>query len=131
MQDAALMRVMDPAADLHEEQDDLSEWMLAFQPRRKVAAFDEPHREVMRAVLLAAFVERDDVRVMELRDGFNLDAEAQARFIGKQVMRLHHLQRDEAVQPELACAIDHSHAAARDFVNDLVIRKKAGFQSRR
>ena len=69
MQDAALMRVMHRTTDLHEELDDLSEWMLAFQPRRKVTAFDEPHREVMRAVLLAAFVERDDVRVVQLRDG--------------------------------------------------------------
>lgn len=48
----------------------------------------------MRAVMLAAFVKRDDVRMMQLRDGLDLDAKPQARLVRKEMMRLNHLQRD-------------------------------------
>jgi hypothetical protein len=97
--------------------------------RREVATFHQPHREVMRAVLLAAFVERDYVRVIELGNGLDLDAETQARFVRKKVARLHHFQSHATIQPKLSGTIDNSHAAAGDFIQNLVVAEVPGLQS--
>ena len=58
--------------------------------------------------------------MLEARDGARLAREASARFIGAAQVRVHHLDRDPAIEPRVAGAVHRRHAAVANFVADFV-----------
>ena len=129
MQNAALMGVVDRAANFDKRFDVFPQWTIPFELRCQVAAFDEPHREIMCAVAFPAFVQRDDMGMVQLGDRFDLDAKTQARFVREKVVRLNHLERDYAVQTELTRAINDAHASSPEFLKNFVIAEKPRLQA--
>ncbi len=84
---------------------------LALDHRAQVRALDVAHRDVELPVLLARLVERDHVRVLDLRRDLRLVLEPLAeRRVGGQVGR-DQLQRHLPVQPDLGGAVDDPHPA--------------------
>ena len=80
----------------------------------QVGAVDEAHREVELAVDLAGVVDGDDVRVLERGRQPGLAQEALTeRAIGGEV-RGEQLQRDVAVEREIARAVDDAHPTTAD-----------------
>ena len=61
--------------------------------------------------------DRDDVRVRQLRGRLRLAQEALADAGAERQLGREHLDRDAAVQPDLARAVDHGHAAAPDLAS--------------
>ena len=82
MQDTVFMRVMSRARHFRDEFHRVPD-----RHRRapdyfvQLAAFDEFHTEVARAITLADFVDRNDTRMLQTRCGFSFKAKAlQVRF---------------------------------------------------
>ena len=71
------------------------------------------------AVVIAAVVEREDVRVLEGGEGLGFDEEAGAGVLAE-VAREEHFEGDLAVWGELGGAVDDAHAAAAEFADDAV-----------
>ena len=90
------------------------------QHRVKVLAAQEFHHDVRRAVVLAQFVDRDDVRVLQPRDGLGLALEPLARRRVEREIDQHHLERDVAVERRVLGAIEHAHPAAAKQAQDFV-----------
>ena len=148
MQHAALMSVMHGARDLDHHADDrtlrvprrarrgrrrggLACLVPAGEMRGEVAALHQAHGEKMRAVHEARLVQRDDVRMIQLRGCGDLRLEPQPRLGRRQVAGLNHLQRHDAVQADLPRAINHPHAASRQLGENLVVAEEAGAQPAR
>jgi hypothetical protein len=79
----------------------------------------------MLRLVFADFVNRHDVRMIEARRRGGFVAKAlhrlgRGKFAGK-----NHFNRHLAMETDLACAIDHSHPTARNFLEQLVIAKAA------
>src|SRR5256885_5306695 len=89
----------------------------------KLAAFDEFHAEVTRAVALADFIDGNDARMIQAGGGFGFAAESlQMRFSGP-MSQTNHLESYRAVQTFLPRAIYDSLAAAADFLQQFVVAK--------
>ena len=74
----------------------------------------EAHRDVLHAVGLAGRVDRDDVRVVDRRDGAGLaDEPRPQRLVADQ-----QLQRHDPVEPLVAGPVDRRHAAHADQLLD-------------
>src|SRR5687767_15165277 len=116
---------MNGMTNLDQQSDAVPEKSLTLEEGAEIATVHQPHRKVMHPVMLPAFVEGDDVRMIKQRDGIDFNAKAQAGFIRKHVMRLHHLQCNQPVEAELAGAINDTHAAASDFVQKLIVAEIA------
>jgi hypothetical protein len=71
--------------------------------------------------LAAVVVDLEDARMAQARDRHGLTREAVARFRCALQMGMHHLERDEPVQACVARAIDRSHAAMADLVDDFIL----------
>ena len=83
-------------------------------------SLDQLHGQEADPVRLLDRVERDDVRVVERRDGLGLALEArQAVGMGGHVLG-QHLDRDLAAEPRVARAIDLAHPARAERRDDLV-----------
>ena len=99
--------------------------------RAQVGPFDEAHRDVQHAVGLADRVDRDDVRMLDLRRDARLALEARAKRLVVREVGRDDLQRDDPVGPLLAGAVDHAHApAARDGLDDEAVDLRARRQQR-
>jgi len=87
----------------------------------EAAAFGELHAEQRQAGMLADLVDRQDAGVIEARHGFDFATEAVEHAGHRQQLRQHDLERDHAPGVRLARAVDDTHAAAGDFVEQLVV----------
>jgi hypothetical protein len=86
----------------------------------ETAAVEVLQREEGLAFVLTDFVNRDDIRVLQLSDGLGLDQKAgQLCFAGMRA-RENHLEGDEAVEAQVLRLVDHTHAAAAQYAQDLV-----------
>ncbi len=84
-------------------------------------ALDVLHRIEADAALLAVVEDADDIRVMQPRRGSGLNVEsAQVLLVGPEP-RMHHLQRDPALERLVLGLVDHPHPAAADPSEDLVV----------
>ena len=92
----------------------------AGDPLRQAASLEELQREIRQAVVLADLEDLDDVGVVDGGDGAGLGLEA------SQVVRsctgagLDHLQRDQALEPEVPRLVHDPHAAGAQHAQDLV-----------
>src|SRR5262245_34494225 len=78
----------------------------------QAAAFDVFEGDERPAVALADLVDLDDVRMLELGDGFGLATEAAALLGAGVGAGCYHLEGDQAIQADLPGLVDHAHAAA-------------------
>ena len=123
MEDAFAMRVLHGPRDLGDERDALPRLV----PQRgtdllQTSARREFHAEERKAVFaLAHFVDRQNVRMIEARGGLRFAPEARQGFAGVGVIPQDPLHGDDAAGMALARAIDHAHAAAPNFLQDLII----------
>jgi hypothetical protein len=126
MENAVLMRIMDRLGHGLDMLHGALRWqrLLAHAATRGPGLPHTPSK-VMLAVFLADLVNADDVRVVQIAGGFRLCAEA-AHELGIVEPRMkNHLHRHDAVERKLARLVNHAHAAARDFLDQLVIAKAA------
>ena len=80
------------------------------------------HAEKRQPILaLAHLVNRNDVRMIEGGDGFRFAPETHQRLVRICLIREDALHRDDPAGVPLACAINDAHAAASDFLQDLVM----------
>ena len=86
----------------------------------EAAAFDELEREERPTVLLAHFVDLDDVGVLEPRDGLGLGAEAGRLGHAGVAPRQDHLERHLAIEADMPRPVDHAHPAAAELPQDLI-----------
>ena len=92
-------------------------------PRRLIRpadrlAVDVAHDEVDEALALADGVDRDDVRMGQPGGGLRLAGEALADVLLEGELGRQHLDGDPALEPLVAGAVDHAHAAAADLALD-------------
>ena len=98
-------------------------------PLLQAASLEELQREIRQAVVLADLEDLDDVGVVDGGDGQGLGLEA------NQVLRsctdagLDHLQRDQALEPDLPRLVHDPHAAGHQHPQDLVAGDPGEFLS--
>jgi hypothetical protein len=126
VEDAALVRVVHRLGDRdHQPRGGLGVGGERGKRTLKGCTGDELHREVASGVVLADLVDRDDVRVVEQGDGLGLVAEPADLVFGGQCGGADHLERNLAVQADLARLVDDAHAAAANLGLDLVVAEVA------
>ena len=87
----------------------------------QAAPFDQLHAEVMLTLVFADFVDRHDVRMIEVGRRLGLLAEP-AHVVGRSELAAQdHLQRHRAFQALLASFVDHAHAAAGNLAEQFVV----------
>src|SRR6266567_145277 len=84
------------------------------------------HDEVVKAVHLAEFVERHDVRVAQFSEGTGLAREALGESRVASRLQREDLERDQPVNLVLAGLIDRSHAAGPKQLDNLKLWKMRG-----
>src|SRR5262245_12856199 len=77
--------------------------------------------------MLADLINRDDVRMVEIRGGLSFGPKALNLGIGRQLAGANHLERNRAVQADLPCVINYAHPAGSDFPKQLVISEITDF----
>lgn len=82
----------------------------------------------MLPLVLADFVDGNDIRVLKIGRSFRLGAKPLASRGRRPLTRENHFQRDEPVQAQLSCFVDDSHAAVGDFFEDLVVAEQASWR---
>ena len=126
MKHAVLVRIMDCAGDIHHE---TGRGASVFAKPRKLIAeatpFDQLHAEIMLPLMLADFVDRHDVRMVEVGGRLGLGMEPLDGALGSQLTGQNHLQGHQAMEAHLPRLIDHAHAAAGDLLQQLVIAEIA------
>ena len=73
--------------------------------------------------MFADFVDGNNVRMLKGGGHFGLGAKALDEFIAGEFSKRKHFDRDHAIQAYLTGAVDNPHAAAGDFLQQLVIAK--------
>ena len=89
--------------------------------RCKISSFDVLHREKVLTVLLADFINRDDVRMAEISGCFGFGAKTLHKLRVCELAVQEHFDRDGAIERNLPRLVNHSHATALYFLNQLVI----------
>ena len=90
---------------------------IVFQLRIERAAGAEFKREVRKPIALADLVNLNDVWVLQLRNCFGLQPEANP-LLETGSARANHLQRDQAIESGLSRLVDDAHPATSEFVQD-------------
>ncbi len=96
----------------------------AGQPLGQAIPFDEAHRVVMTALVLAELENRHDARMLQLGGGRGLGVEAFDVLRAGETAAEDHLQGHHAVEPDLAGLEDDAHAAASDLLDQLVVAEQ-------
>jgi hypothetical protein len=78
------------------------------------------HHQELDAILIADIVERANVRVIQTRNGPSFQLESFAKFRLVRQCGRQNLDRSNAIQPRVACAIDLSHPTRADQCQDFV-----------
>src|SRR5205807_9474442 len=89
----------------------------------ELAAFDELHAEVARAIALADFVDLDEAWMLKTGAGFRFTTEPLQVPSRASMTEADNLERDCAIQTFLPGAIDDALTAASDFFQQFVIAK--------
>src|SRR5262245_36829902 len=89
------------------------------------AALHQFHAEEMVALLFANLEDRNDVRMIELGGSLGLDTKAADVRGGSQLAREDDFHRDFALQTQLTRAINDSHSATTEFLQNFVVAKIA------
>jgi hypothetical protein len=92
----------------------------------EAAPIDQFHAEEGDAVVVADFVNRDNMGMVEGRGGLRFAAETVQLGARRHACAEEHLQRYDAIQAPLAGAIDDAHTAAGDFTEQFVIAELVG-----
>jgi hypothetical protein len=92
---------------------------------REVRPIDEIHREIMLALVNADFVNGHDVRMPQTRRRRGFDAKPMDEFFARILAKQQQLDRHNSVEAGLSRFVDNAHAAARDFLQQLVITEMA------
>src|SRR6185437_5167945 len=74
-------------------------------------------------------VEREDMRVLEMRGGSDLVQKALGAHDGGQ-LGAEHLERDEAVVPDVVSEVDGGHAAVTELSLDLIAFSQRGREAK-
>ncbi len=96
----------------------------------EAAALDQLHAEVRLSLVLAYLVDGQDVGVIEVGGRLRLRAKALDIGIRCQGATQDHLQRDNAVERNLAGAVDDAHPAAGNLLEKGVVANVAHGHSR-
>ena len=103
------------------------ELMLAFEALPQRLALDERHHVIQQVVGLAGVVHRHDVRMLQATGDLDLAQESLgAEALGE--MRVKHFERDRTVMADVLRAVHRRHAAATDFMRDVVAARERGPQ---
>ena len=78
------------------------------------------HRDIAQPVVLADIVDRDDIRVPQIRSGDGLAIETPGELGIDRQLRRQHLERHRALEQGIARAVHARHAAAPDLFLDQV-----------
>ena len=118
--DAGLVRLGEPARDLGRDFEGLLDGERAgFQQLPQRPAVDQLHGQVRRGLRLADLEDRDDVGMIQRGRGARLEREAREPFLILEELLRQHLQRDLAAEPRVERAVDLSHPAHTEPVDDL------------
>ena len=119
--DAAPMRIAEAGRELDGVADQLGEGQRAGgDPLGERLAFDELHHQVVHAAVVADVVDRGDARVVQLRGEpcFAVEALPHVRIVAHG--GADDLDRDDPLEPTVACSIDLAHAAGGDEAENFV-----------
>src|SRR5216110_1747018 len=116
MDDAGTMRPVERVADLDGDPERVGDGnrSLASQPIGERLAFEKFQDEKIGVAFTPDVEERADVRMLQARNGARFAVES----FGK--VRRQDLDRDGAIEPRIARAIDLAHAAGSERRDDLV-----------
>ena len=122
MHDAGAVGAIERAADLDRHLQRVVRRQRAGprEARGQRLAFEELEHEEVGAGLGSDVVERADVRMIERRHGVRLAVEAGAQLGVGGELRRQHLDRDRAIEPRIARAVDLAHPAGADRRDDLI-----------
>ena len=121
MDDSRSMSLGERIGNLRTELQDLLKRQGTFlKALRESLALDTFHDEKVHAVLLANVVERAYVWMVKTGDRFGFALEALLTYgIGRKMWRKN-LDRYNTLQPRIPCAIDLTHPARTDRLQDLI-----------
>src|SRR6185295_5236122 len=109
---ASRVTVFERVGHLDSEVEDVAQQQRAVSNKAaQVGPLHDRHHKEERAFVLAEIVDRDDRRVIHLRDQLSLSLEALLG-LGTQERRRNELDRDVAVEKRIVSAINNAHAAA-------------------
>jgi len=97
---------------------------LRVQTVPEVFTVHQRHDEVDDAVAFVDAVNRDDVRVTQLRRSLCLTQEARANLGAEGKLGRKDLDRDRAFQPAILCLVDDAHPPTPDLAVELVSRRE-------
>ena len=122
MHDVLRVRVGERLRDRAHDARDLGR-LRAQVAMREVAVRQVRHRVVQQTAARAPdLVDRDDVRMIQARDGARLALEAFGQLLRHRVLVREHLQRHLALQRQLDREVDLGHAAFAETAHDAVAR---------
>jgi hypothetical protein len=128
MDDAPLVRGLEPTAHLNPDVQQLLQRQRPLLPRQAVAQglpFLQLHHHEGPAFMLAKFKDRTDVGMVERRRSAGFAAEALQRlWIAAQLLG-QKLERNLAAQLQVLGAIDHAHAAPTNDLQHAVVRNRS------
>ena len=75
----------------------------------------------MLAVVLADFVDRDDIRVIESGGRFGFRVKSLYQGGRGQLAGENHFERDRPIKANLPRAVDHAHPTAVDFLDQFIV----------
>ena len=85
-------------------------------------AFDVLHRDVRPALVLANFVNRENVWMVQRRSSARFLKEAATAILLRDVLRREQLQRHHTLELIVVSFVDSAHATGADRFNDPVMR---------
>ncbi len=117
MNDVAVVRVRQSIGDFAQNATHFHRryWPVLLQTHPEVIALDVRHHEVDEIVALFDRVDRNDVRMIQLRGRLGFAKESLSDVGAETELGRQHLDRDLALQPSVARAIHDSHTATTDF----------------
>ncbi|MCI0681723.1 MAG: hypothetical protein L0Y71_06440 [Gemmataceae bacterium] len=122
VEDAVLMGVMDRPRHLGQQRDrGLRVSDKLRRAPRQADAVDQLHAEVVLPFVFTDFIDRHNVRVVEIGRRFRLAMKPFDVGVAGQVAGEDHLQRNDAVETGLSSFVDHPHAAAGDLFEQFVV----------
>ena len=123
----AMGHVHGPGQRLDDPRRVLDGLRFAGDPLGQAASLEELQREIRQAVVLADLEDLDDVGVVDGSDGAGLGLEAGQVVWLCTGAGLDHLQRDQALEPEMPRLVHDPHAAGAQHAQDLVARDAGPF----
>src|ERR1041385_4237362 len=110
MQNPSFMCVLDCRRDRFEASRRLTcRQRFGFCQPGEAAAVDVIHRKVMLAFMLSDLVDRDDIRMAQACRSLGLRSKSPHKIVARKFSEEQHLYRNNAVQADLARAVNNTH----------------------